>query len=340
MNNSITAVEGLEVGHYTDLPNATGCTVILCREGAVGGVDVRGGAPGTRETDLLRPGRHVERVNGIVLSGGSAFGLDAASGVMRYLAKEGVGYVVGNTVVPIIASAILFDLGLITSEVRPGPEDGWAACVVANTGPVEEGSVGAGTGATVAKTRGYDGGRQGGHRLRGVEAAGDVLVAAIVAVNAYGGIFDHRTGRLVAGPRCESGNGMKDPVELLLSGFDGGDSPPMTNTTIGVVATNASLTREQVNRLATLAHDGLALTIRPCHTMRDGDTMFALATARRPAPIDITALGAAVVEVTARAVLRAVETAAGLGGIPSIRELGPPSRLSREGGKPAGGRHG
>ena len=306
MNTSLTAVEGLEVGHYTDLVNATGCTVILCREGAVGGVDVRGGAPGTRETDLLSPGRQVERVNGIVLSGGSAFGLDAASGVMRYLAGEGIGYAVGNTVVPIVAGAILFDLGLITSEVRPGPEEGWSACVAANTGPVEEGSVGAGTGATVAKARGMKGAVKGGIGSATLKLPGDILVAAIVAVNAYGGVFDHRTGRLVAGPRYESGDGMEDPVEILLSDCDGGESPPMTNTTIGVVATDASLTREQVNRLATLGHDGLALTIRPCHTMRDGDTMFALATARRPAPVDTTALGAAVVEVTARAVLRAV----------------------------------
>ena len=322
MNVSLTAVEGLEAGHYTDMHNATGCTVILCREGAVGGVDVRGGSPGTRETDLLRPGRQVERVNGIVLSGGSAFGLDAASGVMRYLAKEGVGYAIGNTVVPIVASAILFDLGLITAEVRPGPEEGWAACVAANAGPVEEGSVGAGTGATVAKARGMKGAIKGGIGSAALKLPGGVLVGAIVAVNAYGGVFDHQTGRLVAGPRLESSNSMEDPVELLLSDFDGGDSPPMTNTTIGVVATDASLTREQVNRLATLGHDGLALTIRPCHTMRDGDTMFALATARRPAPADTTALGAAAVEVTARAVLRAVETAAGVGGVPSIRELG------------------
>ena len=339
MNGSITAVEGLEVGHYTDMPNATGCTVVLCREGAVGGVDVRGGSPGTRETDLLRPGRQVERVNGIVLSGGSAFGLDAASGVMRYLANEGVGYAIGNTVVPIVAAAILFDLGLITSEVRPGPEEGWAACLAANTGPVEQGSVGAGTGATVAKARGVERAIKGGIGSAVLKLPGGVMVGAIVAVNAYGGVFDHRTGCLIAGPRCESGDGMEDPVELLLSDIDDGDSTPMTNTTIGVVATDASLTREQVNRLAALGHDGLALTIRPCHTMRDGDTMFALATGRRAALADTTALGAAAVEVTARAVLRAVETAAGLGGVPSTRELGPPSRLSREGGKPAGGRH-
>ena len=343
MNASLTAVEGLEVGHYTDLPNATGCTVVLCREGAVGGVDVRGGAPGTRETDLLRPGRQVERVNGIVLSGGSAFGLDAASGVMRYLAGEGVGYAVGNTVVPIVAAAILFDLGLITSEVRPGSEEGWTACISASAGPVEEGSVGAGTGATVAKTRGMEGAIKGGIGSAALKLPGGAIVAALVAVNAYGGVFDHRTGHLIAGPRLESGDGMEDPVELLLSDADGGDSTPMTNTTIGVVATDASLTREQANRLATLSHDGLALTIRPCHTMRDGDTMFALATARHPAPADITALGAATVEVTARAVLRAVQTAAGLGGVPSVAEFGPPSRpsrLSREGGKPTGGRHG
>ena len=322
MNGSITAVEGLEVGHYTDLSNATGCTVVFCREGAVGGVDVRGGSPGTRETDLLRPTHQVERVNGIVLSGGSAFGLDAASGVMRYLSKQSVGYAIGNTVVPIVAAAILFDLGLITSDVRPGPEEGWAACLAAHTGQVEEGSVGAGTGATVAKARGMKGAIKGGIGSAVLKLPGGFLVGAIVAVNAYGGVVDHQTGRLIAGPRLESGDGMEDPVELLLSGSDSSESPPMTNTTIGVVATDAFLTREQVNRLAALSHDGLALTIRPCHTMRDGDTMFALATGRRTAPADTTVLGAAVVEATARAVLRAVQTATGLGGVPSIRELG------------------
>ena len=199
---------------------------------------------------------------------------------------------------------------------------GWAACLAAHTGPVEEGSVGAGTGATVAKARGMKGAIKGGIGSAVLKLPGGFLVGAVVAVNAYGGVVDHQTGRLIAGPRLESGDGMEDPVELLLSGTDSGESPPMTNTTIGVVATDAFLTREQVNHLAALSHDGLALTIRPCHTMRDGDTMFALATGRRTAPADTTVLGAAVVEATARAVLRAVQTATGLGGVPSIRELG------------------
>ena len=293
----------------------------MCRQGAVGGVDVRGGSPGTRETDLLKPMHRVDRVHAIVLSGGSAFGLDAASGVMRYLADQGIGLRIGPAIVPIVSAAILFDLGLITSEVRPGPQEGWAACAAANAGPVYEGSVGAGTGATVAKGRGMAGAIKSGIGSASLTLPGGAVIAAMVAVNAYGGVLDHRTGRLIAGPRREHGPGLDDPVELLLTGNGGEEGPPMTNTTIGVVATDAVLTRDEANYLAALSHDGLALTIRPCHTMRDGDTMFALATGYSAQPVDITVLGAGAVEVTARAVLRAAESATGLGGIPSVGEL-------------------
>ena len=321
MNATLTAVDGLEAGHYTDRDNATGCTVIICRQGAVGGVDVRGGSPGTRETDLLRPGHRVDRVHAVVLSGGSAFGLDAASGVVAYLAEQGVGFRVGPALVPIVPAAILFDLGLVSSEVRPGPEEGRDACLAAGTGPVEEGSVGAGTGATIAKARGMDGAIKAGVGSASLTLPDGAVVAALVAVNAYGGVYDYRSGQLVAGPRRETGGGFHDPVALLLQGIAGESETPFGNTTIGVVATDASLTREEANHLATLSHDGLALTIRPCHTMGDGDTMFALATGRRTESAELIALGAAAVEVTARAVLRAVETATGLGGIPAVGEL-------------------
>ena len=321
MNSTITDVAGLEAGHYTDRDNATGCTVIMCRQGAVGGVDVRGGSPGTRETDLLRPVHRVDQLHAVVLSGGSAFGLDAASGVVSYLEQEGVGFQVGPAIVPIVSSAILFDLGLITPEVRPGAGEGRLACMAASAAPLEEGSVGAGTGATVAKARGRAGAVKSGLGCASLRLASGVVIAAVVAVNAYGGVQDFRSGRLIAGPRREDGQGFDDPVELCLRGMTGDAAPRLTNTTIGVVATDAALTKEDANYLAGVSHDGLALTIRPCHTDRDGDTMFAMATRRVQGAVDLTALGAAAVEVTADAVLRAVHAATGLGGVPAVGEL-------------------
>ena len=320
MNTTITRVEGLEAGHHTDRRNATGCTVIICRQGAVGGGDVRGGSPGTRETDLLRPSHRVNEVHAVLLSGGSAFGLDAASGVVDYLAKEGIGFKTGPALVPIVSAAILFDLGLINSEVRPGPKEGYSACLAASTDAMEEGTVGAGTGATVAKMGGMDRALKGGIGSASMTLPGGAVVAAVVAVNAYGGVVDHRSGRVIAGPRREDGHGLDDPVAVLLQGVTG-DAPALTNTTIGVVATDAVLTREEANFLAMQSHDGLALTIRPCHTIRDGDTMFAMATGRNHGAVDVTVLGAAAVEVTAQAVLRAVSTATGLGGVPAVGEL-------------------
>jgi len=323
LNQTITAVTGLEAGHHTDLEHATGCTVFLCREGAVGGVDVRGGSPGTRETDLLRPVHRVDQVHAVVLSGGSAFGLDAASGVVAYLESQGIGFKVGTednpVTVPIVSSAILYDLGLITSEVRPGPEEGRRACLTASTDPMTEGSVGAGTGATVAKLGGPARGVKGGIGSAAITLSTGQTVAVAVAVNAVGGIFDYTNGQILAGPRRADG-GFDDPVTMLLKGGANAQTSPV-NTTIGLVATDAQLTREDANYLARVSHDGLALSIRPCHTVRDGDTMFAMATGHNRTPADLTSLGAAAVEATAQAVLRGVRQATGLGGIPSIREL-------------------
>lgn len=319
MNQTITAVSGLEVGHYTDLENATGCTVFLCREGAVGGVDVRGGSPGTRETDLLRPVHRVDQVHAVVLSGGSAFGLDAASGVVAYLESQGIGYKVGSAIVPIVSSAILFDLGLITSKVRPGAADGHQACLAATSEPMTEGSVGAGTGATVAKLGGGRRGVKGGIGTAAITLSTGQTISAAVVVNAVGGVWDYKTGQLLAGPR-RTGGGFDDSVAMLLTGKDDAPSGPV-NTTIGLVATDAKLTKEDANYLARVSHDGFALTIRPCHTVRDGDTMFALATGHNDSELDLTSLGAAAVEVTAQAILRAIQQATGLGGIPSISEL-------------------
>ena len=323
MNQTITAVAGLEAGHYTDLINGTGCTVVLCRDGAVGGVDVRGGSPGTRETNLLEPARRVDRLFAVVLSGGSAFGLDAASGVMAYLEEQGIGFKATRDVtVPIVSSAILFDLGMITSKVRPGPQQGRAACDAAGTGPLEEGSVGAGTGATVAKTGGAERAVKGGIGSYSLTLATGHVVSAVVAVNAIGGVWEHTTGQLVAGPRRDDG-GFYDPVELLLQtpAPSASASSGHENTTIGIVATDASLSREDTNYLARVSHDGLALAVRPCHTIRDGDTMFAMATGRNQDPANLTALGAAAVEATAQAILRGVSQATGLGGIPAVSEL-------------------
>ena len=323
MNTTLTAVSGLEVGNYTDTDHATGCTVVLCRAGATGGVDVRGGSPGTRETDLLQPMRRVDRVHGIVLSGGSAYGLDAASGVMRYLEEQDIGVRVGPSVVPIVSSAILFDLNLITNKVRPGPEEGYAAARSANSEPVFEGTVGAGTGATVGKILGPERAVKGGLGSAVITLPDGNTVAALIAVNAVGDVVDHRTGQVIAGPRSESGPGFVPAVQALTLGEAEAESSAavMSNTTIGVVATDATLTKEEANWLARVSHDGLALAIRPCHTPRDGDTMFALSTNRRDSPGDLTGIGAAAVEVTAHAVLRAVQSATGLGGIPAISEL-------------------
>ena len=319
MNRTITAVSGLEAGHYTDLEHATGCTVFLCRDGAVGGVDVRGGSPGTRETDLLQPARRVEQVHAIVLSGGSAYGLDAASGVIAYLESQGIGLRVGPAIVPIVSSAILFDLGLITADVRPGPDAGRSACEAAGAGAMTEGSVGAGTGATVAKLGGPERAVKGGIGSAAITLPSGQTVAAAVAVNAIGGVWDYTDGSILAGPRRADG-GFDDSVALLLKNKSDAPVGPV-NTTLGLVATDAQISKEDANSLARVSHDGLALTIRPCHTVRDGDTMFALATGHNESPVDLTTLGAAAVEVTAQAVLRAVRQATGLGGIPSISEL-------------------
>ena len=322
MNDTITAVPGIEAGHHTDLDNATGCTVVLCRKGAVGGVDVRGGSPGTRETNLLEPTRRVDQLFAVVLSGGSAFGLDAASGVMAWLEEQGIGYrVTPEVIVPIVSSAIIYDLGLITSKVRPGPLEGRTACEVISKDALQEGTTGAGTGATVAKTGGTSRSVKGGLGSASMTFPNGVSVAAVVAVNSIGGIWDYTSGRLLAGPRRADGS-FDDPVGILLDGSPPGSPTGPVNTTIGIVATDARLSREESNYLARVSHDGLAMSIRPCHTIRDGDTMFAMATGESAAQIDLTSLGAAAVEVTAQAVLRAVRKATALGGVPAVSELG------------------
>ena len=321
-------VPGIRVGHCTDLRAATGCTVVLCDNGAVGGVDVRGSAPGTRETDLLRSGSLVPQVDAVLLTGGSAFGLSAASGVVSYLEERGQGYRAGRFVVPIVSAAVLFDLGVGDSAVRPGPEEGYRACEAAVSGDVAQGSVGAGTGATVAKALGVGRGVKGGVGAAGIDLGDGVLVAAIVAVNAVGGIHDPHTGELVAGARSDDG-GMVDVLDAMLAS---GEQPPpvkfAANTTIGVVATNARLDREQANKLAAVAHDGMALAVRPAHTTHDGDTMFALATGTSEGDVDVDRLGAAAVVCTARAIVNGVRSATSVAGVPAASDLEPAARTS------------
>ena len=254
------------MGHYTDSDNATGCTVILCEEGAVGGVDVRGSAPGTLGTDSLAPTALVEQVHAVVLSGGSAFGLSAIAGVVSYLEEKGVGIEFGNATIPIVSGAILFDLGLVNGAVRPGPDEGRTACLAASSGPIDEGTVGAGTGATVAKLRGRDRCVKGGIGTSALHLGDGLMVGAIVAANAVGGVVDPETSEIVAGPLDDDGVTMLDSMALITApGFKSPQPRAGQNTTIGVVATNARLTKSQANKLADVSHDGLAMAVRPAH---------------------------------------------------------------------------
>ena len=317
-HNVITDVPGIKVGHYTDREAATGCTVILCEEGAIAGVDVRGAAPGTRETDPLRPMSLVGKAHAILLSGGSAFGLDAAGGVMRYLEERGHGFDTGAAKVPIVPAAILFDLRIGKADVRPGPEEGYKACLAASGGPVAEGCVGAGTGATVGKILGPERMTKSGLGTA-CQKLGPITVGAIVAVNAFGDVIDPQTGETIAGPREVEKGGFIDTINVMKQAGEP-ISTAFTNTTIGVVATDASLDKEGANKVAQMAHDGMARAIRPAHTMLDGDVIFALATGKRE-PGDVTSVGAVAAEVLAEAIVRAVQQADSLGGIPAVRDV-------------------
>ncbi|WP_338664285.1 P1 family peptidase [Pararoseomonas sp. SCSIO 73927] len=322
MIGAITEVPGIRVGHFTEARRPTGCTVILAEEGAVAGVDVRGAAPGTRETDLLDPANLVERVHAVLLSGGSAFGLDAASGVMRWLEERGIGFAAGPARVPIVPAAVLFDLAVGDHRIRPDAAAGYAACEAASAEAPAEGSVGAGTGATVGKLYGMARAMKGGIGTASVRV-GAITVGAIVAVNAVGDVIDPRTGAVLAGARDAEGRRPIGATEAVLRGEL---PPPMQAgmaTTIGVVATDATLTKAQCRRLAGAAHDGLARSIDPIHTMSDGDTIFALATGRSGLPGNMMALGAIVPRVMAAAVQRAVRAARAVGGSPpGMLELG------------------
>ena len=317
----LTAVTGLKVGHFTLAGRPTGCTVILAEAGAVAGVDVRGAAPGTRETDLLDPVNSVPVVHAIVLAGGSAFGLDAATGVMKYLEEKGVGFDVRVAKVPIVPAAILFDLGVGDPKIRPNADCGFRAAAAATDGPVAEGDVGAGAGATVGKLLGAGRAMKGGIGSASITLPDGLVVSAIVAVNAVGDIIDPATGRVVAGVRTEDGKGLADARTLIRAGASRPSGRAGENTTIGVVATNASLTKAQATKVAQMAHDGYARAISPVHTMSDGDVIFALATGVRTDAADVTTIGALAADVMAEAILRAVRQSKGLPNYPSVRDM-------------------
>lgn len=330
--DAITDVKGIRVGHATDIDAITGCTVILCEDGAVGGVDQRGGAPGTRETDLLGPMHSVEDVNAVLLAGGSAFGLAAADGVMRYLAERGKGYKVGIPGVPnvpIVPGAVLFDLGIGSADVRPDADMGYAACQIATDEKPEQGSVGAGTGATVGKLLGAGSEMKGGIGTASADLGGGLVVGAIVAVNCVGDVVDPDQNAIIAGTRkANSAEELADTQQLLTSfmvktvmRLQG------ASTVIGVVATNAKLDKNGANKVAQMAHNGLARTIRPAHTMMDGDTIFTMATGKKHASINL--IGAFAADVVARAILNGIRAATSLGGRPTAADITPqPIRLN------------
>jgi len=314
---AITDVPGIKVGHYTDKQAVTGCTAILCEQGAVAGVDVSGSSPGTRETDLLRPGNLVEQVQAIVLSGGSAFGLDAAAGVMRYLEERGFGHETIAGKVPIVPAAIIFDLNIGDSKIRPGADEGYQACLAANNNEVAEGCVGAGTGAAVGKVLGLERAVKSGLGTASQKIAGDIIVAALIVVNAIGDVINPGTGGILAGPRKTDGSGFLSTSELW-KGESKGAVPPF-NTVIGVVATNARLSKAAAGRLARVAQVGIARTIDPCHTMYDGDALFVLSLGEKEA--DVSALGAVAAEVVAEAIIRAIQKAETLAGVPAAKDV-------------------
>ena len=305
---AITDVAGIEVGHFSDPRRPTGCTAILVREGAVAAVDVRGAAPGTRETDLLDPSNLVQQVHGIVLAGGSAWGLEAATGAVRWLEEQHVGLDVGVGRLPLVPAAVLFDLHVGDMRIRPDAAAGYAACAAASRQPPAEGNVGAGSGACVGKLFGIDRAMKGGIGTASV-TVGDTTVGALIACNAVGDVLDPTTGLPLAGARSDDGQRLRNTLHTLLAGAVPKPVLAGTNTTIGVVATNAQLSKAQAQRLAVCGHDGLARTINPVHTQLDGDTLFALATgavAQHPGMLVLCAMAA---EAVARATVRAVQRA-------------------------------
>lgn|SRR5574341_27432 len=322
LHNAITDVPGIQVGHAHDLNAITGCTVVICKDGAVIGVDQRGGAPGTRETDLARPMHLIQQAHAVLLTGGSAFGLDAAGGVMKYLEERQIGYNVGVTHVPIVSGAVLFDLSIGDPHVRPDAAMGYAACQSASVGPIEQGCIGAGTGACVGSVFGPGFQTKSGIGTASLDLGGGLIVGALAAVSAFGDVIDPATGQIIAGARKPpDGREFADTLAVLktlvgktISRFAAG-----RHTVIGIVATNAKLTKEETNKVAQMAHDGLARAVRPAHTLFDGDTIFTLATGQKAG--DVNLVGAYAADVFSHAILNGVRAARALGGRPSLHDL-------------------
>lgn len=314
MNQSITDVPGIKVGHAQDWEAGTGCTVIIVENGAVAGVDVRGGAPGTRETDLLDPVNIVQKIHAIYLSGGSAFGLDGASGVMHFLEEKGIGFVTGPVKVPIVTGAVIFDLNIGNPSVRPDREMGYRACLDAHSGSIKEGCIGAGVGATVGKYYGNSRCMKGGLGTTSIQI-GELIVGALVVVNAFGDIIDPSTGKILAGTLNEEKNQFVHTDQLLLNQVFLERNPFLQNTTLGVVATNAELGKAEAKRLSMSAHDGFARCISPSHTLYDGDVIFALGTGK--IKVDLNQLNSISAYVISGAVKKAVLAASTMYGIPS-----------------------
>ena len=306
--DSITRVAGIEVGHFTDTRRPTGCSVVIARAGAVAGVDVRGAAPGTRETDLLHPSNLVDRAHAILLAGGSAWGLDAAAGVMRWLEEQGIGLDVRFGLVPIVPAAVLFDLPVGDARIRPDAQAGYLACQAASRQPPAQGNVGAGAGALVGKLFGLARAMRGGIGSASVTLDG-VTVGALVACNALGDVIDPDTAQVIAGARTADGKALLNIRRAILAGEMPQPLLAGTNTTIGVIATDAILTKAQAHRLAQVAHDGLARSINPVHTLSDGDALFTLGTGQSGKTAGMMVLGTLAAEVTARAVVRAIRAA-------------------------------
>ena len=328
MKNSITDVPGIEVGHAQNMNALTGVSVLLCRKGAVGGVDQRGGAPGTKETDLLNPVNMIEKIHAICLCGGSAFGLDAASGVMKYLEERKIGYNVGVTFVPIVPAAVIFDLSLGDPMVRPDAAMGYEAATNASVDETRMGNIGVGTGASIGKLFGNQGAMKGGVGTASMDIGGGIIVGALVAVNAFGDVIDPSSGNILAGTRSVGvgpvhlgSDGYYADTLATLKTFPGrfiANLATRSNTVIGVVATNAKFDKAGITKIAQMAHDGLARAIRPSHTMLDGDTIFAVSTGSKSA--DISTVGAFAAEVFQAACVNAVMNAESAGGLPGLKK--------------------
>jgi L-aminopeptidase/D-esterase-like protein len=328
---SLTGVHGIKVGHFTSQQRPTGCTVVLSEEGAVAGVDVRGSAPGTRETDLLNPIHSVQQVHAVMLTGGSAYGLDAATGAMRYLEEHGIGFKIDSLapgskfgfrgVVPIVPAAVLFDLEIGDSKIRPNAESGYQACQAASSNRVIEGNVGAGAGATVGKLFGMQFAMKSGIGSAGIRiGTSEIVVAALVAVNAVGDVIHPHTGKVIAGARTADGQGFRNSMQEILRGYQ--VLPPAgANTTLGVVATNVAFDKTKMTKIAQMAQDGLARTINPVHTPADGDTIFALSTGALKLKVDHGHIGAIAAEVVSHAVVRAVSLAKRIPGLPAVEDM-------------------